>query len=192
VRSLTLISLLALAAPGALATDGFRQLDSHSHGHGTLNIAIEGKLVEMELDIPGADIVGFEHRAESAEDKAAIDRAKAKLQNGAALFVLSPEAGCEQERTSVRLIAEEDEHDDKHDHGPGSKETDTDGDGHAEFRALFRFGCAAPDRIVEIKFPFFHVFPNSQELQVQMITSRRTYGFDVERGTPVLKLADQN
>ena len=199
-----ILSLLALASPGALAAEGFRQLGSHAHGHGTLNIAVDGKLVEMALEVPGADIVGFEHDAESAEDKAAIERAKATLRDGDALFVFSPDAGCELEKADVRLVGAEDDHDHKdshnhghkHDHGDddkhGKKDAEADAETHSEFHAHYRFGCADPDQIAEIAFPFFDSFPSSQELQVQMITRRGTYGYDVEHNAPELKLTDQN
>ena len=38
-----------------------RQLDSHEHGVSTLKIAIEGKELNMELESPANDIIGFEH-----------------------------------------------------------------------------------------------------------------------------------
>ena len=41
------------------AGDDVSQMDAHVHGHGILNIAVEGQVVEMELEAPGADIVGF-------------------------------------------------------------------------------------------------------------------------------------
>ena len=47
----------------AVAEEKHRQLGAHEHGHGNFNIAIEGKSVSMELEAPGADIVGFEHKA---------------------------------------------------------------------------------------------------------------------------------
>src|SRR5579883_1715644 len=71
-----------------------RQLGAHEHGHGRLNIAIDGKTLSMELEVPGADIVGFEHDANTEEQKAAADGAKARLANGLSLFQPDPVAGC--------------------------------------------------------------------------------------------------
>ena len=52
----------------------------HVHGHGTLNIAIEDKRVSMELEVPGMDIVGFEHAPSTDDQKAAVEKAKARLE----------------------------------------------------------------------------------------------------------------
>ena len=60
----------------AVTAEETRQLGAHEHGHGTLNIAIEGTTVSMELEVPGSDIVGFEHVAATPEQKAAYASAK--------------------------------------------------------------------------------------------------------------------
>lgn len=84
-RTLAVVLSLSLAAP-ALADDGHRELGAHVHGHGTLNIAVETTRVELELEAPGMDIVGFEHEAKTAEHKAAIEAAKAKLKDPLSFF----------------------------------------------------------------------------------------------------------
>src|SRR5215470_14244249 len=62
---------LAAVAPLAAAAQE-RQLGTHEHGRGTLNIAIEGTQVSLEFEAPGADIVGFEAAAKTARQKAAV------------------------------------------------------------------------------------------------------------------------
>ena len=59
---------LAVASTGAIAEETRRELDAHQHGHGSLTIAIEGGQVQMALEVPGADIVGFEHAAEVSNE----------------------------------------------------------------------------------------------------------------------------
>ena len=54
---------ISLLMTSARAEEDHRELGPHVHGHGTLNIAIEDKRVSMELEVPGMDIVGFEHAA---------------------------------------------------------------------------------------------------------------------------------
>ena len=71
-----------------------RELGAHEHGRGTLNIALEGSRLTMELEAPGVDIVGFEHKAKSAKDKAVVANAKKQLAKPLALFKLPAAAGC--------------------------------------------------------------------------------------------------
>ena len=166
----TLLSCVLLSL--SLASPAFgqhREHKAHVHGHAALNVAIEGKRVEMELEAPGADIVGFEHRAESAGDKAAVQSAKARLANASKLFRFTEAAGCALEMAKVELEVEKD-------------------DGHGEFHAYYVFACAAPERIEDLSFPFFDAFPRSEELEVQLITSRGSHAYEVERDTPRIEL----
>ena len=107
--------VLAFLAPPALA-DETRQLDSHEHGVGELNIAFDGNTVVMELHAPGADIVGFEYEAKTADDRATIDAAVASLARPLELFVVPATAECSVTQASATLESEEEHHDhEKHD-----------------------------------------------------------------------------
>ena len=110
----TALSLTILTA-GAAHTQT-RELDAHQHGHGALNIAFEGASVAMELEVPGADIVGFEHPAESDADRALIDAAIAQLAKPLELFAMPAAAGCTVTAANVALLGEDDhdEHGDDH------------------------------------------------------------------------------
>lgn len=112
------------------AAEERRSLDAHEHGHGELNIAIEGDRIAMELEVPGFDIVGFEHVAESEEDRAAVQSALLQLAKPLDLFALPGSAGCEVVDSHVEHLVEsghdEDNHDDHahedDDHGHGDDE----------------------------------------------------------------------
>jgi len=111
-----LASLASLAATTALA-ETTRQLDAHEHGVGALNIAIAGTTLEIEFHAPGADIVGFEHAASSAEDRAAVDQAVATLARPLDLFELPAAAECSVTEARAALEAEEAHDDHDGDHG---------------------------------------------------------------------------
>jgi hypothetical protein len=68
----------------------------HIHGEGTVNLVMESPTVgEIEVDIPGMDVVGFEHKATSKEDKAKIaELKKAWSAKPAELFVFPADARC--------------------------------------------------------------------------------------------------
>lgn len=121
------ILLTLCACP--LWAEGARQLDSHEHGVGALNIAIAGTAVEMEFHAPGADLVGFEYAAETPEDRAAVDGAVAALARPLELFQVPAAAACSVVEASAALEAEEDHaaHDDEHEH-----EEDHDHEAHED------------------------------------------------------------
>ncbi|MGL4932766.1 MAG: ZrgA family zinc uptake protein, partial [Aeromonas sp.] len=68
--------LLAAAAFGAHANqDEHESHGAHEHGHGQLNLVVDGDQLMIELQAPAADLVGFEHAAKSDEEKAQYAKA---------------------------------------------------------------------------------------------------------------------
>ena len=57
-----------LLLPAFVATSLLANERAHEHGVGTLSIAVEGNDVEIEMVVPGADVVGFEHPPSSDDD----------------------------------------------------------------------------------------------------------------------------
>ena len=86
-----------------LVAEAQRQHRAHVHGAGTLNLVQEGKRVHIELEIPGMDIVGFEHQARTASQKQAVKDAVAVLEQGDALFRLNAEATCALDTAGVEV-----------------------------------------------------------------------------------------
>jgi hypothetical protein len=172
------ITVLVASAANAHEEE-HRELGAHEHGVGQLEIAIEGQTVRIELHAPGADIVGFEHAAESAEDRGVIDRAVATLARPLELFILPEAAGCSVTEAEALLAGEEHEHD---------EHAEEEHEGHSEFHAAYVLTCADPNAIRQIDFAYFGNFPNARELEVQIVTDKGAQAFEVERDAPVVSL----
>jgi hypothetical protein len=166
----TAISLLLVAASPALA-GGSRHLDAHEHGVSELDIAMEGTVLTMELRAPGADIVGFEHAASSAGDRAAIEAAVAQLAAPLELFVLPEQAACSVLSADAEIEG-----------GQGGAER------HSAFHAEYRLECARPEAIDAIDFAFFAHFGFAREIEVQVVTGDGARAFEVTRDAPRLAL----
>lgn len=175
----TLTMLVTFAAGGQ---ERRRELGAHEHGHSTLNVAIEGTEVAMELIAPGADIVGFEHEATSAQDKAVLAAAEAKLADPLSLFALPTEAECTLQTATVEI---EGEHQADEAHHDEAEEHEAE---HNEFHASYRLACASPDELGRIRFDYFDAFPNAMEVEVNVITEKGQTSFEVERDAPILDL----
>jgi hypothetical protein len=201
-NSMKLSSLLALSmlAASPVFAQETRQLDSHEHGVGQLDIAIDGSQVAMELHAPGADIVGFEYGAESDEDIASVDAALLVLAQPLDLFVVPDAAQCSVVDARAELESE-DEHGDHEeggeDHGEENHD-DHDGDdhveeaGHTEFHAKYLLECGDITALSKISFAYFTAFPNALEVEVQVISDTGAIAFEVERDAPTLDLSDVN
>lgn len=202
-------ALLVTALP--LGAQETRQMDAHVHGTGALQIAIDGPVIAMEITVPGADIVGFEHLPGSDADRAALDAALAQFGDAFTLFTLQGDPGC----TSVTKIADThgygvapdhgDDHDDHgaDDHGANADDHDHDtaaeaghddhdhdsGANHAEFHAVYEMTCTDPAALMAIAFPYFDLFENAQELDVQIVSDTGAMAAEVTRAAPVLSLS---
>lgn len=120
MKRIAMTALAGLVAPMAMA-DEQRELGAHVHGVSQLELAVEGDQLTLALRAPGADITGFEHAAESAEDKAAVADALALLARSEAIFAFPEAAGCVLVEANAELEGEgahdHDDHDhDDHDH----------------------------------------------------------------------------
>lgn len=185
--------VMAAAVSGCLlyypaSAEERREVGAHEHGHGSLNIAIEGNRVAMELEVPGHDIVGFEHAAKTEEQKAAVTKAKSQLSAPLKLFRFPAAAGCAVREAKVELEGEE--HDHEHADEASHKHDDHDDDHqHSEFHAEYSLECGTIANVTTIEFRYFSLFKGAEELEVSVISPKGQSKFEVERENPRLELS---
>jgi hypothetical protein len=169
---------------------------AHVHGEGRLNIAIEGNRLFMQLESPGADIVGFEHEARSSDEKAALARSLKILEDPAKLMRFTADAKCEVRQAHAEIEGEHDAHEqdghgheehDDHAHKDHGKEGH--GDEHGAFVAEYDFECSDIDELETIEFSYFDQFDNAQKLDVILIDGSGQRQIDIDRNDPLLRLA---
>lgn len=136
---------------------------AHVHGNATLQIAVDGSTVQLDLDTPLDNLLGFEHAPRSSKEKQAAQAMAATLRHPEALFVLTPAAQCTP--GSVQLTA------------PvlnlGTPEADTAKDGdHAELEAVISFNCRVPSALKDIEVKLFDAFPGIRQLHTQLAGPR--------------------
>ncbi|MEK9754884.1 MAG: DUF2796 domain-containing protein [Rhodospirillaceae bacterium] len=175
MKTLAYLALVGLVT-SFTAQAAERQHGAHEHGAGKLNLAQEKDEVEIELEVPGDDIVGFEHAAKTDADRRAVDAAIKKLKDGASLFRFPAAAGCKLKEAEVAVHAEGEEgHGHKHEAKEGEhkheKGKEAEG-GHNEFHAHYHFQCANPAAASPLDVQIFAVFPSTQKLTVQAISPR--------------------
>ena len=172
-------ALLPLAIAQAAETHDHEHehgsLGAHEHGVARLNAALDGKNLELELESPAMNLVGFEHAASTDADKAKVAAARAQLEQPLALFSLPKAAGCvvaKQELESP-LFGDKPDADD-HDHDDDDHDEDADGHEHhhehSEIHAHYQFTCATPAALKNLDLgQVFKTFPATQKIQVQLI-----------------------
>ncbi len=173
--------LSASLASHAAAAEEHRELGPHVHGHGVLNIAMEGTRVSLDLDVPGMDIVGFEHAPAGADQQATVTKSEAQLSKALELFKLPDAARCKVTDAKVTIEAPENHADDKQGHDAGHE-------GHRDYNATYVLECTKPEAITTIEFEYFKHFKNAHGLTVNVVSDKSQNTYEVTTETPMLKL----
>ena len=166
-------------------------LGAHEHGVGRLNAVLDGQALELELDSPAMNLVGFEHPATSAADKAKVAAVRKQLENPLALFNLPKAAGCvaSSQELNSPLFGDKPEadHDDDDDHDHDAKDGEHHHD-HSEIHAHYQFTCATPTALSNLDLTqVFKTFPATQKIQVQLIGPSGQQGVEATASAATVK-----
>ena len=152
----------------------------------------------MELEVPGMDIVGFEHAASTDAQKAAVEKAKAQLAKPLGVFCAAgaPRAAASPKRRSpsrpsiittamtttttptTRMARRT----------TTTRATTTSTRGHNEFHATYAFDCTNPAELTTINFDYFKLFAGAHDLTVNVVTAKGQSKYEVSRDKPTLDL----
>ncbi|ELB2103085.1 DUF2796 domain-containing protein [Vibrio parahaemolyticus] len=181
--------VIGLSLSTVATAEEYRQHSAHVHGHVEFNIAQDGSDLLLEITAPGADVVGFEHAPENAEQEKTLQHAVATLEDSNALFAINPQAQCEIEEVHVEhtLGGQHEEHEhhdheghdhDEHAHHDHDKYEHDDHEGHdhsehsdhGEFTVQYRFHCAQVGELSRIQTDWFNQFPSTESVNVNLFT----------------------
>ena len=161
-------------------------LGAHEHGIGRLNAALDGQTLELELEGPAMNLVGFEHAATTDADKAKVASVRAQLEKPLVLFNLPKAAGCvvAMQELESPLFGDKPHADDDHD----KDAKDEHHHDHSEIHAHYQFTCAAPGALKNLDLAnIFNTFPATQKIQVQLIGPSGQQGVEVTAKAAALK-----
>ncbi|HCE1506961.1 TPA: DUF2796 domain-containing protein [Vibrio parahaemolyticus] len=176
--------IIGLSLSTVATAEEYRQHSAHVHGHVEFNIAQDGSDLLLEITAPGADVVGFEHAPENAEQEKTLQHAVATLEDSNALFAINPQAQCEIEEVHVEHTLggqhEEHEHHDHeghdhdehahHDHDGHEGHDHSEHSDHGEFTVQYRFHCAQVGELSRIQTDWFNQFPSTESVNVNLFT----------------------
>jgi hypothetical protein len=158
-------------------------LGAHEHGVASLNVALDGQTLELQLESPAMNLVGFEHAAKSDADKAKVAAAKAELEQPLSLFALAA-GDCKATQVELQspLFGDAGHHDHDHDHDHHEHQGE-----HSEIHAHYRFDCARANDLKQLNLAeLFKRFPATEKIQVQLIGPSGQQGVELTRAQPRL------
>lgn len=152
---------------------------AHEHGAATLSLAVGTAGLEIMLESPAANIIGFEHAATTDADKQKLADAVKKLEAGAELFSMNTEAGCtlkSAEVISALLGNAEDAAKSKDDHDHKEGET------HNDMDVTWSFACTQPAELKEVAVKLFAAFPDGfQHIKAEWVTEKGASAMELDK-----------
>jgi hypothetical protein len=134
----------------------YAEQHAHVHGTGELAVAIDGNMLQIDLDSPLDNLLGFEHAPRDEKEKRALQAMSDKLQQAGSLFVPTAAARCVAQPTQMTP--------------PFFEAAGKKNDGHADVEATLSFRCEAPAALKDIDVKLFEAFPALHKLNVQLAT----------------------
>ncbi|WP_027670793.1 ZrgA family zinc uptake protein [Rheinheimera baltica] len=127
-------------------------LGAHVHGKAVLTLVLEGNEMQLAFQSAAQSIVGFEHKAQSNEEKQEVAAAIAVFSQ-AEWFSLNADANCELAQADASTDLTE-------------LHANT---GHADFYANYQLLCQRPARLNELQLSIFSLVPALEQIDVQWI-----------------------
>lgn len=184
-----------LCAPFALTAQAAESLTPHVHGTAHLNLLLEGEELVVEFHSAAHNLLGFEHPAATAEEKAQLARLETAMGDPAHLLELPAAAHCRLELSRVaqpQFVTEHageqdadhdheheaDEHEHEHeyeheDHVHATAEHEdhdhAQGKGHLNLDFEYHFACSQPAQLQRIRLAIFDHYPALEKIELQAL-----------------------
>lgn len=143
----------------------------HEHGTASLSLAMGTEGLEIMLESPAANLVGFEHAASTDEDKKKLMDTKAKLEAGADLFSINSEAACTFKSAKIVSALLDNTETAKAEAEKEHKHAETEA--HNDMDVTWTFTCIKPAELKTIRTKLFASFPEGfQKIKAEWVTDQ--------------------
>lgn len=132
--------------------------ESHVHGLVDMMLVVDQDKVNISLDSPAMNLVGFEHQAKTETELNKVYEVETTLKQAAQLFAFKGSA-CEVGEMAIDvsgLIGA-----DEHEHH------------HADLKAQYQFSCDNTDTLSEIDILLLQEFPEIEHINVEWISKNK-------------------
>lgn len=143
-------SLIILTVLIAITQPAFAH-KAHVHGNGKVEVTMEVDKLDIDIDIPGDSIVGFETQPSTDKQKKAVDEALALLKDLAKVVTVDG-GNCTVKENKAEVDYE---------------------NGHSEFEVDLEFTCAKPLEVKSLTFVVMDTFKNLKQLEVVYVSKAK-------------------
>ena len=157
-----LFSLNLYAQNAKHGHEGHREHQAHVHGLAEMTFAQVGQKVEINLESPSANIVGFEHKASTEKQENAVIKVKTLLESPQQLFIFNG-TRCDIAKTTVDVSSLLSHHEEEHEKRYDDKHVKT----HSEITANYQFTCKHGSKLKTVSVELLAKFPGIKKLETQ-------------------------
>jgi hypothetical protein len=175
MKKLPLLLLVYIVT--ALASENHREHDAHMHGHAKMTMALSGNVLELELDTPTMNLLGFEHRATSLDDKKKLKETVDFLSRPSNWMSIDNNTNCNLDSIHVdSSLLVNDDH--------GYEHSD-----HADFEIAVKYTCTNAQKLKSINFSgLFNKFQGLEEIDVEWLTDELQSSTELDNSHTIITL----
>ena len=180
MKKMSLFLASLLISNIALADHHGKSKGAHVHGTIKIEMAVEGKTIDIDIDGPAESFVGFEYTPKTAKEKKAWSDAETLWTKDliSKLFILDSSLGCKVTEASFKQEVDEDH---------TAKDTKKEAGVHSDIEAEGKITClkdlAGQNLVVALK----KHFPKIKKLAVELV-STETKTIDINEASQTIKL----
>lgn len=180
MRTLPVFVALFLSSQAYAQHDHHKGLGAHEHGAIKLEVAVEAKEIELEIDGPAESFIGFEYAPKTAKEKKAFTDAQELWKKNllTKLFILDSKLGCSVSEASFEQEME------SHDEKPANKK---EAGVHSDIEAKAKIVCAKDPKGSEVSVALKKHFSHIKKLQVDLVGSE-TKTININKAVESFKL----
>jgi hypothetical protein len=159
--------------------------EAHVHGVAKLMLVQSGAALEIALESPLDNALGFEHAPRTEAERTTLAAVARRLEAVSAVVQLPPAAGCQLVEAHVQMpfmqAAEDHDHKDAA-HDPDHK------DAHSDIEAAYTLRCSAPAALETVEVRLFDTFSRLQSLRAEAATDGGQGAAELTRTSPRWRL----
>jgi hypothetical protein len=141
-----------------------RQHEAHQHGVASLNWVMDDNTLQVLLDSPAMNLLGFEHEPHDEEDKMRVDKVMEQLKNPDNVLMFNG-GDCKLLSVEIENPFEEE----AHEHGQ-VHEHETE---HSDITAEYLFSCEQSAELTAIEITLFDTFSGFEKIDTQWIVNNQ-------------------
>lgn len=165
------LSVIFALSSSVLAEEHMEQHGVHEHGVATLSIAVGDEGLEIMLETPAVNLLGFEHAASTVEEKQQLADIKARLEAGDELFSINAESDCGLKDVEVSSALMGDAA--QEEAGSGHEQADEGEEAHHDVDAVWSYVCTKPAELKAIAVKLFSAFPQGfQKINAEWVSDQ--------------------